>query len=921
VTAVLGRERELALVDAFLRFEAEGSRVLLFEGEAGAGKTTLLLAGAQRAGELGFRVLEARPAASERELSFAALGDLLGNAYDEIDELPAPQRRALRIALLLDATDGDAPDQRAVGAAVLGLIRRLAVDKLLLALDDVQWLDPPSAAALQFALRRLRHEPVCVLGTSRPDAVNLDVEATERVEVGALSYDALDRLIRMRLGVRFLRPTLLQLEAASGGNPFYALEIAASLARSGGYPDAGEPLPIPSQLRQVVHERLALLTPAAREASRAAAALAQPTQSLVKRASRNAEAGISDAVAAGILDRHGEVLRFAHPLLASTLYEDLPSGERRALHARLADLVDDPEERARHLAEAASGPDETVASALEAAAASVAQRGAPEAAARLAKQAVELTPGGRSEPLHRRRLAWARLCLGAGDPARAVMLLEDQLESSEPGRQRAEVQLELGRARFATHGIPAARACYERSLDELEETDDLELRTIAQLELASAHLAERLTASDASEKAIALAEKLGDPALLARALGIHGWKLTAGEPPTAEYWQQAMQIENDAGELRYRGPTHAYAWETFLRGDAAAGATLLNRVTDAMRRRGDPELPLLLLDMSDAARAAGAWDAASGYANEAYELVTQTGREAIEPLCVAYRGRFALLRGDLELARSLTNEALALVADHARSDAGPAAFDDRVVHALASSLLGRIAALSGDHEEAHRWFQADVGIARELGLRDGLAEALHSDIASLVALGATEQAVRELRELDELAATLGTPIDALAARAHGLVATSSDPVAALEHFERAADLFEALPAPWPFEEAKTLLMLGVALRRLKRRREARQTLVRARALFEALGAALWVKDADAELRRISGRASTPGSLTPAEERVATLVAEGRSNREVASTLFLSDRTVEGHLSRIYRKLGVRSRAELTAMLANQDRAS
>lgn len=921
MTAVLGRERELALADAFLGFEAEGSRVLLFEGEAGVGKTTLWLAGVQRASELGFRVLEARPAASERELSFAALGDLLGSAYDEIDGLPAPQRRALRIALLLDETDGDAPDQRAVGAAVLGLFRQLAVDKLLIALDDVQWLDPPSAAALQFALRRLRHESVCVLGTSRPDTRSLDIEATERVEVGPLSYDDLDRLIRMRLGVRFLRPTLLQLEAASGGNPFYALEIAASLARSGGHPDAGEPLPIPSQLLEVVRERLALLTPAAREASRAAAALAQPTQSLVQRASQDAGAGISDAVAAGVLDRHAEVLRFTHPLLASTLYDELSSSERRALHARLAELVDDPEERARHLAEAASGPDETVASALEAAAASVARRGAPEAAARLAKLAVELTPGGRSEPLHRRRLAWARLCLGAGDPARAVMLLEDQLELSEPGRQRAEVELELGRARFATHGIPAARACYERSLHELEGTDELELRTIAQLELASAHLDERLTASDASDKAIALAEKLGDPALLARALGIHGWKLTAGEAPTEEYWQQAMQIENDAGELRYRGPTHAYAWETFMRGDAAAGAALLDRVTGAMRRRGDPELPLLLLDMSDAARATGAWDAASGYADEAYDLVVQTGREAIEPRCVAYRGRFALLRGDVELARSLTDEALALLAQHAVSDVGSVAFDDRVVQALASSLLGRIATLSGHHEEAHRWFQTDVGISRQLGLRDGLAEGLHSDIASLVALGATEEAVRELRELDELAATLGAPIDALAARAHGLVAASSDPVAALAYFERAVDLFGALPAPWPFEEAKTLLMLGATLRRLKRRREARETLVRARALFEVLGAALWVEEADAELRRISGRASTPGSLTPAEERVATLVAAGRSNREVASTLFVSDRTVEGHLSRIYRKLGVRSRAELTAMLAKQHRTS
>jgi DNA-binding CsgD family transcriptional regulator len=492
------------------------------------------------------------------------------------------------------------------------------------------------------------------------------------------------------------------------------------------------------------------------------------------------------------------------------------------------------------------------------------------------------------------------------------MLLEDQLGAAEPGRQRAEIELELGRARLAIHGIPAARACYERALHELEGTEELELRTVAQLELADAHLGERLTASNASEKAIALAEKLGNLGLLARALGIHGWKMTAGEAPIGDYWQRAMKIENDAGELRYRGPTHAFAWETFLRGDSEAGATHLRRVTDAMRRRGDPELPLLLLDMSDVARAAGAWDVACNYAEEAHDLVVQTGREALEPLCVLYKARFALLRGRLELGRAQIDEALALVG---HLDSEPSAFDARVVEGLAYSLLGRIAAMSGDHEEAHRRFAVDIETSRQLGLRDGLAEALAYDIGSLVALGATEEAAGAMRELDQLAAILGAPIDALAARAHGLVVASNDQPAALAHLERAVELLEALPAPWPFVKAKTLLALGAVLRRVKRRRQAREILEEARALFEGLGAAPWVEEADLELRRISGRAAVRGALTPAEERVAALVAGGKTNREVAAALFLSDRTVEGHLSRIYAKLGVRSRTELTAMFA------
>jgi DNA-binding CsgD family transcriptional regulator len=922
VTAVLGREHELALADTFLRSEPARSRCLLFEGAAGIGKTTLWLAGVQRARELAFRVLEARPAASERELSFAGLCDLFEGTHDAIGALPGPQRRALRIALLLDEADGEAPEPRAVGAAVLGLLRGLASEeKLLIAVDDAHWLDPPSTAAVQFALRRLEEEPVLVLASTRPDATGLAVEPTMNVEVGALDHDQLDRLIRMRLGVRFLRPTLLQLEEASGGNPFYALEIAANLARSGGHPEIGEPLPIPAALLEVVRERLATLTPAALEAALAAAAVAQPTLSLVRRASRNGEAGVSDAVTAGVLDRNGEALRFTHPLLASTLYEELSQDARRELHTRLAGVVEEPEERARQLAEAATGPDEQVASALEAAAAGVARRGAPEAATRLARQAVDLTPTELPRALHRRRLVWARSCLAAGDPARAELLLDEQLGRAEPGRQRAEVELELGRARLATHGVRSARTCFERALCELEGTEELELRTIAMLELADAHLEERITASDASEKALALAEQLDDPELLARALGIHGWKLTAGEAPSADYWERALRIEKAAGELRWRGPTHAYAWETFLRGDSEAGVSHLRRVTDAMRRRGDPKLPMLLLDMSDVARAAGAWEAAAGYADEAYEIVVQTGRDALEPRCVAYRARFALLHGDLDLARELTDEALALVSRLASSDTPLPPFDGRVVENLANSLFGRIAALSEDHEEAHRWFAADIENTRQLGLRDGLAEALANDIASLVAVGAFEEAAAELRELDELAEMLGPPIDALAARAHGLVAAREDLAAALAHLKHAQELFEALPAPWPFEVGKTLLALGPVLRRLKRRREARQTLEEARTLFERLGAVPWVERADAELRRISGRSAVPGSLTPAEERVAALVSEGKTNREVASALFLSDRTVEGHLSRVYRKLDVRSRAELTAKLASRSKTS
>jgi DNA-binding CsgD family transcriptional regulator len=918
---VFGRERELALTDTFLSSARDGPRVLLFEGEAGIGKTSLWQVGVHHARELGLRVLEARPAASERGLSFAALGDLLAGTHDEIRTLPGLQCRALRIALLLEEAEGEAPELRAVGAALGGLLRRLADDDtILIAVDDVQWLDTSSAAALQFALRRLEDEPVRVLATSRSDGGLLDVESTERIEVGPLRRDELDQLVRTRLGARFLRPTLRQLEQASRGNPFYALEVAASLLRAGSRHEPGEPLPIPARLLELVGERLATLTPAAREAAVAAAALAQPTVSLLRRATGDrAAAGVSEAVAAGILERDGEALRFTHPLLASTLYGECGEDERRDLHRRLAELVADPEEQARHLAEVASGPDEQVASALEAAATSVGKRGAPDAAARLAKHAVELTPIDLSADVHRRRLEWAKHCLAAGDPAFAENLLERQLEQVGTGRERAEVELELGTARLAIHGISAARACYERALRELEGTDELELGTRVLLELADANLGERITASDVSERAIAFAEELGKPELLARALGIHGWKLTAGEPPPAEYWRRAMEVEHDAGELRYRGPTHAFAWQTFMRGDVEAGASHLRRVADSMRRRGDPKLPMLLLDMSDAARASGAWDVAARYADEAYDLVVQTGREALEPDCVMYKARFALLHGNLELAQTQTDEALTLLKRLASSEAALAGFDGRVVESLGKSLLGRIAAMSGRHADAHHSLAADIETLRQLGLRDALAESLAEDIASLVALGELEEASRALHELSELAKMLGTPIDALAARAQGLVAAAAgDSAGAFGHLERALRLLEALPAPWPLEMAKTLLALGGVRRRARQKLAARETLERALEIFERLGARLWVEKTRAELRQLGGRPSRPDALTATEQSVANLVAKGRSNAEVANELFMSPKTVEWNLSKIYKKLHVRSRAELAAKLAKQE---
>jgi DNA-binding CsgD family transcriptional regulator len=923
VAPLVGREEELAKLDEFIAQVEEGAAALLLEGEAGIGKTSLWWAGVERARELGFRVLEARAAAADSELSFAGLGDLFSDVHDEIGHLPAPQRRALRIALVLEEVEGEPLEQRAIAAAVLGLLRRLAEDSpVLVAVDDVHWLDPPSENVLQYAARRLDAEPVRMLATRRPESTEFGLEGADRLRIGPLELSELDRLIRERLGVRFLHPTLRQLEKASGGNPFYALEIAASLLRSRAQLELGEPLPLPASLRELVRDRLGTLTPEARGAALAAALLAQPTATDVERG-LGTEVGLSEAVAAGVLERTGQSLRFTHPLLASTLYEDSSAVERRELHRRLAEFVANPEERARHLAETGEGRDEELASALETAATSAAARGAPDTGARLAKRAFELTPPRLPANAHRRRLEWARYTSVAGDTRRAEALLERQLMRAEPGRDRAEVEFELGKVRLATRGVAAARACFERALalNELDAHDARELRMEILIELAEMHVRDLQMSSTASEQAVALGARVGKPTLRARALGIHGLTLVLrGQPPSEEYWRRAFEIERRTGELRYGGPTWAYAFCLFLRGDLHASGEYASRVADSMRRRGDPMLATELLDGSEHARISGDWDAAERFAQEAHDLVLQTGRESQEPDCLLAKARIALPRGQLEEARREADAALALVERLRQSDPYRAQ-----VYATATAIFAQIAWISGRYAEAHEWSAASIEAARALGplFEHFLAESYAGDMESLLALGQFDEASLQLTRLLELTAALGIQaVEGFAARSQGVFAAArGDFDAAVRHLDRALHAFETLPAPWPFQVARALLALGEARRRARQKRAARESLERALEIFEGLGAPLWAEKARAELSQIGGRPSRPGALTAMEQRVADLVAAGHSNAEVAHELFLSPKTVEWNLSKIYKKLHVRSRTELAAKLARKQAVS
>jgi ATP/maltotriose-dependent transcriptional regulator MalT len=390
--------------------------------------------------------------------------------------------------------------------------------------------------------------------------------------------------------------------------------------------------------------------------------------------------------------------------------------------------------------------------------------------------------------------------------------------------------------------------------------------------------------------------------------------------PPDEYWRRALEIEKAAGALRHGGPTLAYAFAKFFQGDFGTTSELARLVADSMRSRGDPMLPHVLIDMSELARISGDWDAASRYLEEADDLVIQTGHESLEPLCLLWKARLALPRGDLEFARRHVEDAMALLERIAASDV-----ERRAIEGLIESVLGQIAAALGRNAEAHERTTAAIEITQQLGKMSepALAELLAGDVVCLVALGALDEAAQQLERLVELTTTLEMPdLKGFVARAQGLVAAAQgDSVAALRYLEAAVESFETLRSPWPFQHAMTLLMLGEMERRARRKLAARETLGRALEIFDLLGARLWAEKTRAELRRISGRPARSSNLTAIEQRVADLVAGGRSNAEVAYELSISPKTVEWNLSKIYKKLHVRSRTELAGKLAQKQAVS
>jgi predicted ATPase len=455
-SALVDRDGELATLRAFLDEIADGPARLVFSGEAGIGKTVLWQAGVEEARGRFRRVLTCRGMEAEASLSYAGLSDLLGDVLEEAaPSLAAPRRRALEVALLLVEPGEESVDAHAVGLAVRDVLEVLARGTpVLVALDDVQWLDPASAGVLEVAFRRLSREPIGVLATVRradgvPIPFGFDESLPEQrltvLQVGPLSLGALRRLLSDRLDMHLTRSEIGRVQQASGGNPFFALELGRELVRLQARPGVGQSLRIPAGLKEAVGGRLAQLPEETLDTLLVAAALARPTVEMVAAAHGDTErvrAAISAAVADEIVELDDTRVRFTHPLLASICYERAPVWKRREVHKALASAVTDVEERARHLTRGAEGPDAAVALELDRAAEHAGARGATASAAELYELAVRLTPNERTES-RRRTLNAARYHRLAGDLERSAALLWELLSEAPPGVERADALYEL----------------------------------------------------------------------------------------------------------------------------------------------------------------------------------------------------------------------------------------------------------------------------------------------------------------------------------------------------------------------------------------------------------------------------------------------------------------------------------------------
>ena len=913
---LVGREAELDRIDAVLAGVRAGSgAVLVLTGEAGVGKSALLDAVAERAGDM--RFLRAAGVEYEAELPFSGLHELLHPVLELIENLPAPQASALRGALAM--TD-DAVERFAVLAAVFGLLVAAAADTpVLVCVDDAQWIDSASLEALAFAARRVGGHRVAMVAAFRDEvSASFRVPRFESLALGGLAADAIATLVG-RASERPLSSNLVERVArATDGNPLAALEIAAALSdvRLAGRIGLGEPLPSGRVISRAFERRLADLSDPARHALALAAAGESESTHVILAAAEGLglpPEAFAEAERAGTLVVDEDRVRFRHPQLRSLAYGSAEAERRRGAHAALATSLDaapgtGSERRAWHLAAAAVAPDEAVAGALAAAAERFAQRSGYLAAAYAYERAAELTPA--SAQRGERLLAAAEASRLAGRPAHARELLDEAAPLAEDASLRADIALKGAMLEAWLGSVEVASARYAAIAEEVMESDPG--RGALALSLAAG------TAIAAGDTGSALASARRAAGLLAAP------ELSESTACTVrETLGTVLVLRGEPGE---GAPLLREAADWFVRRDELPGR---DYVAQALLWVEDYDLARRLLDpLLDHASQVGDIRALTSALEVHAQLEYRTGRwrEAHKAASESVR-----LSADTELTVQLAYSlaVLAIVeaaqgepaaAEHA-AEADEIAARNRltVIAEYTGAARGLEAVGRGQPHEALSHLQDVADRVERTGRRQpGILQWEADLLEAAVRADQLDTARTRLAALERQAAeTENAWGAAVAARIAGLLADDYEP-----RFEDALRLHSQATAP--FEEARTRLCFGQRLRRDGRRIEAREQLRAAGEQFRRLGARPWVEAADRELsatgERLRRRAhASPEELTTQERVIADLVVAGASNKDVAAELFLSTKTVEAHLTRIYRKLGVNSRTRLARQLDENGR--
>jgi DNA-binding CsgD family transcriptional regulator len=879
IARLVGREPEEERLRTFLDSVPDGARALLIRGEPGIGKTALWRAGIERCD--GIRVLVTRPAEEEMPLGLGALVDLLEHAGVDTRALLAE----------------DNPFAR--GRAVLTALRRLAEDgPIVIAIDDLQWLDHASSRALRYALRRLDREPVGVLASIRAGAEdplaaadNLPGGRCEVLEIGPLTCAALRRVLD---GVveAISRPALIRIHEVSAGNPLYAIALARH--------PAGRPLP--DSLQGAIAERLEAVDAEIAELLRALSALGPATVRELCDAVRGAEALVLAAESQGLVAVDDDLrVRFSHPLIGSVVYGRMSPLVRRSLHARLAEASADLDVRARHLALSTDERDPEVAQMLEDAAARARVREAYALSADFVAHSLRLTDPADQEAALRRALAEIEDRGTAGEMSRALALADRLVAALPQGSARAEAL--VCRSYLDDDPVEVAVERLRAALDDVGPDGELRANVLDQLGWSLAMFQGRLGAGlECIRESVALTN---DPWLQMHGTATLAYLEGLAGAPRPELMASALALEERIGKpILWTGPRTFQAELLLWSGDLAGARELFGEVHAATVRAGTTtHLPYSLFDLALVATAAGEFGEAEGFVRDGIEAA----RDAEDTW-----GQRLLLY-PLALVDAWLGRADAARAAAARRLAEAQANGERPGEVRARGVLGLLALSEGDGEAAAVELRAAAELLDEMGFEHPGAFPVLPDAIEALACSGDVDGARELLSRLERQASEPWPL-AAAERGRGVVALAEgDGDRAAEHLARAAAEFERL-GHRP-DAARAIFLAGRALLRANRRSQAAEALADARERFAALGAPLWEARVVGELERAApGRAS--GELTPAERRIAERVAEGMRNREIGAALFMSIGTVEAHLTRIYRKLDIRSRSELARLVAD-----